>query len=337
MKALLLFCTALLGVACATNTPLTRPDKSAPKAPDYFDPNNWAALPTKSDAADRTPMDTMRDQQVSAEADVFFLHPTTYTGKRGDAPWNASTFDLDLNKKTDASTILYQASLFNAAGRIYAPRYRQAHLSAYFTEDTLAAKQAFEVAYSDVKRAFEHYLQHYNKNRPIIIAAHSQGTTHGKRLLREFFEGKALQNQLVAAYLVGIPVEADYFQELKPCSNSAETGCFVSWRTYQKGHFPEWHQKEAKILVVNPLTWNLETSYAANTLNKGAVLQKFDMIYPNLVDAQIEDGFLWISKPKFPWSFLYRNPNYHIGDYNLFYLDVRHNAVQRVQAFLQKE
>ena len=53
----------------------------------------------------------------------------------------------------------------------------------------------------DVKAAFQYYLEHYNNGRPIIIASHSQGTTHAKRLLKEFFDGTALQHQLVAAYL----------------------------------------------------------------------------------------------------------------------------------------
>lgn len=306
-----------------------------PKAPDYFDAGNWAALPTKRDQADRTPVDTMQDKQATAAADVFFLHPTTYTDKRKNKPWNASTFDLELNETTDNYPILYQASLFNAAGRVYAPRYRQAHFSAYFAEDTIVQKQAFEVAYSDIKRSFEHYLKHYNKNRPIIIAAHSQGTTHGKRLVREFFDGKPLQKQLVAAYLVGIPVEADYFADIKPCNSADETGCFVSWRAYKKERFPKWHKPGEKIVVVNPLTWSSDTTYAAKTLNTGGVLLKFGMIVPEVADAQIHDGFLWLNKPKFPGSFLWWNPNYHAGDYNLFYLNVRYNAVQRVQAFLK--
>jgi len=308
-----------------------------PKAPDYFDPGNWAALPTKADNADLTPVDTLTNNQSTAEADVFFLHPTTYTDKRKkNDPWNASTFDIKLNEATDQYPILYQSSIFNAAGRVYAPRYRQAHLSAYFIEDTITKKQAFEVAYSDVKRAFEHYLKHYNKNRPIIIATHSQGTTHGKRLLREFFDGKPLQNQLVAAYLVGIPVEANYFTELKPCDSATETGCFVSWRTYRKERFPKWHKPGEQIVVTNPLTWNSDTSYAAKTLNNGGVLLKFGVILPEIADAQIHDGLLWINKPKFPGSFLWWNPNYHAGDYNLFYLNVRANAVQRVEAYLKK-
>jgi hypothetical protein len=226
--------------------------------------------------------------------------------------------------------------LFNAAGRIYAPRYRQAHLSAYYLDDKQFQQEVFELAYSDVKRAFEHYLQHYNKNRPIIIASHSQGTTHAKRLLREFFDGKPLQNQLVAAYLVGIAVEADYFTNIKPCDSADQTGCVVSWRAYRKGRYPEWHKPGGNVIVTNPLTWTSDTTYVAKTENTGGVLLRYNTIVPQVADAQIHDGFLWLNKPKFPGSFLWWNPNYHAGDYNLFYLNVRYNAVRRVQAFLKE-
>ena len=33
------------------------------------------------------------------------------------------------------------------------------------------------------KAAFQYYLEHYNNGRPFIIASHSQGTYHAKRLI----------------------------------------------------------------------------------------------------------------------------------------------------------
>jgi len=56
-----------------------------------------------------------------------------------------------------------------------------------------------ELAYQDVKTAFEYYLKNWNQDRPIIIASHSQGSVHAQRLLKEFFEDKPLAKQLVAA------------------------------------------------------------------------------------------------------------------------------------------
>jgi hypothetical protein len=57
---------------------------------------------------------------------------------------NPSIADPVLNAKTDYSTILYQASVFNGSCLVYAPRYRQAHIAAFFMKDTMAAKKAFD-------------------------------------------------------------------------------------------------------------------------------------------------------------------------------------------------
>jgi hypothetical protein len=42
---------------------------------------------------------------------------------------------------------------------------------------------------------------------------------------------------------------------------------------------------------------------------------------------------LFVKKPKFPWGFLYFTKNYHIGDINLFYINIRENVRQRIGAF----
>lgn len=309
----------------------------SPIKPDYSQSQSWAALPNRADNADRTPNSSLIDQQETAEVDVFFLHPTTYTGKKGHKSWNGPIDDPKLNARTDEGTILYQASIFNGVGKIYAPRYRQAHLHAYFTKDRKAdAKRAFDLAYTDIKNAFDYYLQNYNRGRPIIIAAHSQGTTHAARLLKEYFDDKALQDKLVVAYLIGIPIPKDHFQSIKICENAQQTDCFCSWRTYKKGHYPKYPDKE-EVAVTNPLLWTNQPDYADKSLNQGGVLRNFEKVLPSLADAQIHSGLLWINKPKFPWSFLYWSSNFHIADYNLYYMNIRNNAIERAKSYLANQ
>lgn len=309
-----------------------------PAQPNYANANHWAALPTNEDNADRTPNNLFEDNQSNAEVDVFFLHPTTYSGARKtDDQWNGAIDDISLNEKTDNGTILHQASIFNGAGRVFAPRYRQAHYFAYFTKDSTSAKKAFQVAYTDVKAAFDYYMEHYNKGRAIIIASHSQGTTHSIRLLKEYFDGKPLQKQLVAAYLVGMPVKKDEFKAIKPCEEPTATNCFCTWRTYKKNYFPEKYQENNNIVVTNPLNWVVNETYAPRKLNEGAVLKKFDKgIKANITDARIFDGLLWVAKPKFFGSIFLTFKNYHIADYNLFYVNVRKNAQLRAKVFLDE-
>ncbi len=300
--------------------------------PDYGRQEYWAASPGKSGPADSIPAPLQALTVKDTGVDVFFLHPTTFTDD-SDPRWNAGINDPAINAKTDYSTILFQASAFNEC-RLYAPRYRQAHIRAYFTSDTASARKAFDLAYGDIKAAFDYYLAHHNNGRPIIIASHSQGTTHAKRLLKEYFEEGQLKNRLVAAYIIGMPLPRNYFTSLSPCSDSTKTGCFVGWRTFLEGFEPEYVQKEDPAsYVVNPLTWKTTEEYAPRSLNQGAVLKTYNKVVRKVVDAQIHGGVLWVNRPHFPGSILVRTKNYHIGDINLFYLNIRNNVRTRIRYY----
>jgi Protein of unknown function (DUF3089) len=302
--------------------------------PDYGDYNYWAAHPYKHDPSDSIPLPLRKDYRYDSTVDVFFIHPTTFTQKE-ETSWNATLSDVNLNAKTDYSTILFQASAFNEY-RVFAPRYRQAHLRSYFSADE-AALHAFDTAYEDVKAAFVYYLEHSNNNRPIIIASHSQGTTHAKRLLKEFFEDKPLAGNLVAAYLIGMYIPQNYFTALQLCTDSMQTGCVCAWRSFQNNYIPDFVENEKGTgAVVNPLLWTTESSYAPKTLNRGAVLRNFNKVYYQVADAKINEGVLWINKPDFPGSIFIRMKNYHVADINFFYINIRENLRQRVEVFKTK-
>lgn len=170
------------------------PFSNGPPVPDYSLASSWAALPTMKDSADRVPKQShQKDMQVESNADVFFIHPTSFLKKTEKSDgWNADISDSAINLETDKGSILNQASIFNGAGKVYAPRYRQAFIYSYFAEDKESGRKALELAYKDVKAAFDYYLTHYNNGRPFIIASHSQGTTHAIKLLQEYIDGKPL-------------------------------------------------------------------------------------------------------------------------------------------------
>ena len=309
----------------------------APEVPHYADLKNWAAHPDKHDFADSIPQNSgLKDEQTTAEVDVFFVHPTTFTLKSGTNVWNGDLADQALNDRTDKGTILYQSSIFNGAGRVFAPRYRQAYYGVYVSPDSASNRKALALAYEDVKAAFEHYLKNWNNGRPIIIAAHSQGTQHAGRLLKDFFEGTNLKNRLVVAYLVGMPIKKNLFNDIKPCDTPEQTGCFCSWRTFLTGFEPKDRAVGDNISVVNPLSMTTEKGIVPPEKHQGSVLIGFKKTSERTIKTEIHNGILWVSKPKFRGSFLYRSPNYHIADFNLFYFNVREDAKRRVGLFWKR-
>ncbi len=310
-------------------------DSPVPPAPDYHLASSWCSLPDKKDPADSVPDPSLKNNQAMADIDVFFVHPTTFTYKpQNQYKWNADVGDQYLNDKTDYSTILYQASVFNGSCRIYAPRYRQAHISAFYASNRADRKQALDLAYTDVKNAFQYYLEHYNNGRPIIIASHSQGTIHAAHLLMDFFAEGNLKNKLVVAYLVGMPINPDSLKFIVPCTDSNSTGCYCTWNTFAEGFFPKYYKENyLHAICNNPLSWTTTNEYCEDTLNKGSVLRPFGRVVDHACDARVHDGLLWINKPHLPFFFFYPIKIYHVADYNLFYMNIRENVQRRINLY----
>ncbi len=329
---------------------------AAPKAgpaPAYSDPFYWAAFPEKNSAANNLPS-FLKGEAIRQTADLFYLHPTTYLSginplimptestnksqmlaKMRTAAWNANLEDEALNHLTDMRAVSNQATAFNAACRIFAPRYRQAHIKAFLAPDSNASQQAFNLAYQDVKEAFEYYLQHENDGRPIVIAAHSQGSMHAIRLLKEYFDGQPLQKQLVCAYIVGYELHDDLFTEIPFGETPQATGCFVGWCSYLHATLPsEKTANDANLLCINPLSWTTSTQPVGKEQNAGMLLS-LNKLLAHEVGAQIEPNsqILWVSLSEFSSKVLKEMTNLHAFDYNLFWMDIRQNVRLRIEAY----
>jgi len=343
MRSLFLFIVLLSMAGCSQSNyakygPIYEKE-TLNEVPDYSNLNYWAAHPNKKNPSDSIPKSIKLDNPNRKDVDVFFVYPTSYKDKAMPYGWTASLNDVKTNIYTDYSSILYQASVFNEVGKIYAPRYRQAHLKSYSPEnheDTVNALAAFELAYQDVKNAFEYYLANYNHGRPIIIASHSQGSTHTIRLLKEYFDGKPLSKQLVTAYVVGMALNPAIYSNLKACDKPNETGCICAWRTFMEGYVEPFVEKEKfKSMVTNPLSWDNQDTIVDRTNNEGSLLYNFNKIIPKVAGAINHEGVLWTPKPHFIGNIFIKTKNYHIADYNFYYASIRKNAALRVNSYLE--
>ncbi len=319
---------------------ITKPfdSQNLPPTPDYSKLTSWAAHPEKQDMADRIPLGApYRDEQAQAPVDVFFVHPTIFTAEpTGRYLWNGDIEDQELNRQVDESTILNQASVFNGTCRVFAPRYRQAHYSVFLTTDSSANRQALALAYEDVKNAFLYYLEHENKGRPFVIASHSQGTLHARKLIQEWIDGKPIQKQFITAYLVGIAVQPNSFQTISPSKTPEHLGGFTSWNTYLTGFYPPYHSNGLKTAYcVNPLTWTDTTEPISHKKNPGGVGLKFKWV-AQPADAQVHQGMLWIHQPYVPGRFLLRTKIWHRADINLYWGSIRENVALRTKLYLSQ-
>ena len=323
----------------------TRPFASAeaPEPPNYASERNWAALPDRKDNADIVPRGaSLEDQQATAPVDAFYIHPTSYLL---GGNWNASTDNLLARLITDYGMLPQHAAVYNGGARVFAPRYRQASQGAQVKPLSLDDReQALALAFSDVQRAFDYFLDHYNKGRPFLIASHSQGTTHAVPLLQYLFSKRPRDAQrLVAGYLIGNTVDESWLSPLLPvCESATDTGCYLSWNAIVDGGDDSHWKSKGQPVCVNPLSWRRDSETVPKSENLGSLPITapwfLDAPHVGQTGARCEDGILWIEVPEARGygMALFPGGGYHAYDYNLFWMNIRENLKQRTEAYLAR-
>lgn len=273
--------------------------------PDYATAQAWLALPGPASVMNAVPPQSgLSNLEDSAGVDVFYVLPTTGNLPQSAGPTDPYDDPVAYNFAVKAG--LAQATPFNGTARIYAPLYRGVN-NWVWGSNLAAAQVPLDLAYSDVKRAFDYYMTHYNNGRPVILAGHSQGDVHPMRLLYEEFDGKPLARRLVAAYLMGQPVNAAFFEgysQIKACQSATDTSCQITWSSFSAAvstaELDRWAADQYYWLPslhawaeplppfypsMNPLTWNYQTAAVPGSANLGE--EQFHLSYPVAAGSQM--------------------------------------------------
>jgi hypothetical protein len=301
--------------------------------PNYSDKDSWAVLP--GNIPDEISIFNINENKK--EADVFYIYPTLIDSKN-QREWNSDIWNEDIRNDVINRPVKYQASAWLDAGNLYVPYYRQAHIRVFNDKFRVDGDKALNLAYNDIKEAFTYYLENFNNDKPFIIASHSQGTIHAKRLIAEFIDGKELQKKLIAAYLVGIKVFEDEFKNIKPMNSANETGGFVTWNTFKFNKYPrkDYYENWFKGGVTsNPITWD-DSKETKKDLHKGLLYRDLKIFSQN-IDIKLIDGIVWSTVPNVPGKILLKTVrSYHFADINLFWVDIKENAKLRVDQWFKK-
>jgi hypothetical protein len=301
--------------------------------PNYSDKDSWAVLP--ENIPDEISIFNIDENKK--EADVFYIYPTLIDSKN-QREWNSDIWNEDIRNDVINRPVKYQASAWLDAGNLYVPYYRQAHIRVFNDKFRVDGDKALNLAYNDIKEAFTYYLENFNNDKPFIIASHSQGTVHAKRLIAEFIDGKELQKKLIAAYLVGIKVFEDEFKNIKPMNSANETGGFVTWNTFKFNKYPRKDNYENWFkggVTTNPITWD-DSKETKKDLHKGLLYRDLKIFSQN-INIKLIDGIVWSTVPNVPGKILLQTiRSYHFADINLFWVDIRENAKLRVDQWFKK-
>ncbi len=296
----------------------------------YAKAENWAYLET--DTSDK-------------EADVFFICPTVYGG-------DSENYNMALDDEESRQSFLgatnMEKGIYDTDCRFFAPYYRQVGLSVY-QMDVQDREQYLEIAYEDVKQAFEYYMENYNDGRPIVLAGFSQGADMCIRLLKDCFADEEVKDLLVACYAIGWSISEEELQEnehLKFAQGETDVGVIVSFNSEAEDVSDSLLiPAGTKTLAINPLNWRTDGTPADKSLNKGACFTDYDgnitSEIPQLTGAYIDDvrGALKVtdvtSEEYPPVLSIFESGVYHLYDYQFFYRNLQENVSARIANYLE--
>ncbi len=300
-------------------------DGSDAPAPDYGDRAGWAYFALGEDTG----------------VDVFLVCPTVDT--------RSETNSFDLNEKLKGrfvNALDMELGIYQDAGRVYAPYYRQMSMNAYQLPETERAK-AQEVAYGDISAAFRWYLDQENGGRGLILAGFSQGAQMCLELLKEFYGGDSaeavsLRENLVEVYAIGwsvTPEMAEEYPQILPARGETDTGTVVCFDC-EDGTLTDTLVIPAgtKALSINPLNWKTDGTPADRSRNLGAVMTTGAEPIPALCGAYLgprgELVVTDVTPEEYPPAInIFPEGAYHVYDYLFFFTNLKENVAARVNAW----
>lgn len=312
----------------------------------YADYSAWAYHPT------------VLEKKEQAAVEVFFVNPTAVKGSKDEQ--NMYVYDKS-EKQAFVNAINMEKDIYDTKAHFYAPYYRQQTLAAYELQED-ERKPALQIAWKDIVSAFISFLGEHKKGTPIILAGFSQGSELIKNIVKnaELFDltlaseenGEHLfTDDFVAAYAPGWYFEDGCLSEsssIKMAQGETDTSVVVTFCSEAEDYkentviFP----KDIHTNGINPLNWKTDSTVATKEENMGACFPNkqglINNAIPSLCGAYLdsERGTLKVTdikKADYPASLSFVSEgNYHIYDYQFFYMNLKNNVRKRLEAFNKK-
>jgi hypothetical protein len=296
------------------------------QATDYSKPKHWLALPVV----------------VDKKVDVFYLYPTSWHKLSPDEP---GICKIDNPTMLAGAKVSYgkQATAFEPVGNVYAPYYRQIDLSPVDRE-----KRVGGLPTKDAVAAFDYYIKHYNHGRPFILAGHSQGSNILCNLLAGYLKDHPeVYARMIAAYVIGYSVTESYLAanpHLKFAQGPDDTGVIVSYNTEASDVAPGTNPVTLPGgIAINPITWTRDETLVPAAQNLGSIMPADGVFVPvmHYADARVDKtkGVVICStagEDKLSPPLPELRGVYHSYDYPFYYYNLRQNAANRVEHYLNR-
>lgn len=296
-----------------------KPDKLSvaaeptPKAPDYAENSQWYI------------------SNRQAEADIFYIVSTETADylQQGVLCHYANTYNDSLRQPLYGE-MLGVDSLLSGKLNFYSPYYRQCSLQT-FTADSLTCER-LPLAMSDVCKAFDYYLKHFNSGRPFILAGFSQGGIAVVELIKQM--PPEVYSRMVAAYVIGYRVtDADLAQTpfLRGAKDSCDLGVTICYNSVRDNSCAIAMLSEGNRLAINPVNWRTDATPARLTTTLSG-----DTLTVTLDTTSLLLHVQGYSRTDYVLPLIGREGNYHALEIPLYASQLQRNMQLRAERYLKE-
>lgn len=199
--------------------------------------------------------------------------------------------------RADVETEMSAVAEYMADGNdFYSPHYRHITLDSWATldEDTIN-RRYHDVAFVDVRNAFDYYMEHHNQGKPFILAGFSQGGKSVVELMKDLDVDE--RRRMVAAYVMGYKITPGDLEEapwIKAAQGADDTGVTISYNSVSDVRYIKPVVSSPTVMCINPVNWKTDATPAIlndtvtvtlSPEHNVLVLEGFDGSYlPNILD-----------------------------------------------------
>jgi len=274
----------------------------------------------------------------SKEVDTFFVYPTVVNDET-----DLTTLEQNRNALRTTPIFERQASVYAESTNIYIPLYRQTCLPKITLMSPLEMCNMIHDSqgYKDLENCLDYYFEHFNNNKPFILAGHSQGSAQLFNIMTDYMQKhQDYLSRMVACYAIGFgqtKSEIAKYPNLKLASGECDTNCIISYNTFNNNHVGPSVLHDEDSFVINPINWKTDETVATREESKGSYLfgEHIDGVSGAKVDLSrgilVSDADSSYEVPGI--AYLFGTNTFHSFDYSFFYSDLVENVAKRIEAF----
>lgn len=242
--------SATIVASCDDNTQGVTVAEYIPEAPDYDDPTMWF---------------TQENDKSGTGADVFYIVSTwipDWTTADGRPSHYADVHDAGRRADMDKE-ISRIAGYMGIGNNFYSPYYRHISINIWATQNEDTINNRFSLAMSDVRAAFNHFLQHRDPSRPFVLAGFSQGGKAVVELLKEM--PTDVYSHLVAAYVLGYkvtPADTAATSNIRAAREADDTGVTICYNSVADVEYIKPVVSAPCAMCINPVNWRTDDTPA---------------------------------------------------------------------------